>query len=54
MKAYFNTHTDIIFPYEEIEYVKIVKKDKSEVDLIRNGRFVLYGTEILNKYFDDF
>lgn len=51
-KAYFNTHTDITLPYEEIEYIKVVKKDKNEVDIIRNGRFVLEGTEVLNKYFD--
>lgn len=47
-KAYFNCHTDITIPYEELESIAVVKKDGEETLLIKNGRFVLPGTEILN------
>ena len=53
-KAYFNCHTDITIPYGEIGEISSLKKDGSKVMLIQNGRFVLPGTEELNKPLDEF
>lgn len=47
-KAYFNCHTDITIPYDEIGEISAVKADGSKTAVIRNGRFVLKGTEALN------
>lgn len=54
-KAYFNCHTDITIPYEELEEISVVTKDGKHIILIKDGEFVLPGTEILNeplKYFN--
>ncbi len=51
-EAYFNCHTDITIPYDELEELTAVRKDGSRVVLIQNGRFVLPGTEVLNEPFD--
>lgn len=50
--AYFNCHTDITIPYNELDTIIVVKHDGSTIDLIREGRFVLPGTEELNKPLD--
>ncbi len=50
-KAYFNCHTDVTIPYDEIASVTAVFEDGMAVDLIRNGRFVLMGCEPLNRAF---
>lgn len=47
-KAYFNCHTDITIPYDELGDVVVLTKDGREITLIREGRFVLAGTEVLN------
>ena len=47
-KAYFNCHTDITIPYEEIGRIAAVYPDGSEKDILRDGRFVLEGTGALN------
>lgn len=52
-KAYFNCHTDITIPYEELAFIRVVRPDGSEVSVIENGRFVLPGTEELNSPFDN-
>lgn len=52
-KAYFNCHTDITIPYEEIGEIVAVTREGWELDIIRDGRFVLRGTEKLNEAFDD-
>lgn len=46
--AYFNCHTDITIPYEEIGEITAVWPDGKKETIIRNGRFVLAGTEELN------
>ena len=46
-EAYFQCHTDITIPYDEIGYIRAVGA-KSTVTIIENGRFVLPGTEELN------
>lgn len=51
-RAYFNCHTDITIPYEEIGAVTAVWKDKTRHDIIRDGRFVLEGTGELNRAFE--
>ena len=53
-KAYFNCHTDITIPYGEIGEISSLKKDGTKTVLIQNGRFVLPGTEELNKPLDEF
>ena len=52
-KAYFNCHTDITIPYDELGYITVIKKDGSTEDIIRDGRFVVPGTEELNKPLDE-
>lgn len=47
-KAYFTCHTDITIPYDEIGEISAVKADGSKTAIIKNGRFVLKGTEMLN------
>ena len=51
-KAYYNCHTDITIPYDELGSLTAVGKNGSHVDIIRNGRFVLAGCEELNKPFE--
>lgn len=50
MDAYFNCHTDITIPYEELGEIVAVTSDGVEIDIIRDGKFVLPGTDELNKY----
>ena len=47
-KAYFNCHTDITIPYNELGAITVIKKDGSTEDIIKDGRFVVPGTEALN------
>lgn len=47
-KAYFNCHTDITIPYDELGDIVVLTKEGEEIPLIRDGRFVLAGTEVLN------
>lgn len=48
-KAYYGCHTDITIPYDELEAIWVEKEDGGKIELIREGRFVLTGTEILNE-----
>ena len=48
-KAYFNCHTDITIPYEELEEICVVTKEGKHIILLKDGRFVLPGTEVLNE-----
>lgn len=52
-KAYFNCHTDITIPYDELGEIAVVHGDGSRTVLIRDGRFVLPGTEELNAPFEE-
>jgi len=51
-KAYFNCHTDITLPYNELGLIEAIREDGSSVKLLEDGRFVLEGMEELNKYLD--
>lgn len=46
--AYFNCHTDITIPYDELGEVSVVTSDEQVITIIEEGRFVLSGCEELN------
>lgn len=48
-KAYFNCHTDITIPYDELGDIVVFTKTGKSITLIEQGKFVLPGTEQLNK-----
>ena len=48
-KAYFNCHTDITIPYDELGDIDVIRPDGSEIKLIHQGQFVLEGTQALNE-----
>lgn len=50
-KAYFNCHTDITIPYDEIKEITAIHADGTTVAIIKDGRFVLNGCEKLNEPF---
>lgn len=50
-KAYFNCHTDITIPYDELGELTAVDRAGNRTAIIREGRFVLPGTEELNRAF---
>ena len=50
-KAYYNCHTDITIPYDEIEAV-IAYTDKEEIYIIRDSKFALGDLEELNEMFE--
>ncbi len=51
-KAYFHCHTDITVPYEELGSITVVARTGERTELLRDGRFVLPGTEELNRPFN--
>lgn len=51
-KAYFNCHTDITLPYDEIDEISAILYDGASIPIIKNSRFVLDGTQLLNEAFD--
>lgn len=50
-KAYFNCHTDITIPYDELKLIEIIKDNQETESILVDGRFVLRGTEELNEPF---
>ena len=48
-KAYYNCHTDITIPYNEIGEIAVYHSDGTKVTIIKDGRFVLPGTLELNE-----
>lgn len=52
-KAYFACHTDITIPYDELGSITAYDKDGNNYPIIEKGRFVLGGTEELNRPFDE-
>jgi leucyl aminopeptidase (aminopeptidase T) len=50
-KAYFNCHTDITIPYNELGELTAVKANGERIPIILEGSFVLPGTEELNQAF---
>ena len=51
-KAYFHCHTDITIPYDELDEIEVIRPDGSGMLIIKDGRFVLQGTEMLNEPLD--
>lgn len=51
-KAYYQCHTDITIPYEELKSIAVMRRDGGKTVLLKDGRFVLPGTEILNEPFE--
>ena len=52
-KAYFNCHTDITIPYDELDCIRVNGRDGSILSIIEKGRFVLPGTKELNRPFEE-
>lgn len=46
--AYFNCHTDITVPFDELGAITVIERDGHTRDIILDGKFVLPGTEELN------
>ena len=51
-KAYFGCHTDITIPYEQLGEITVYTTEGIGTTIIKNGRFVLEGTQVLNKPLD--
>lgn len=52
-KAYFHCHTDITIPYDELAEISVVQSDGTKTTILKDGRFVLEGTEPLNEAFHE-
>ena len=52
LEAYYNCHTDVTIPYDELGELTAVRRDGTRIVIIRDGRFVLPGCEELNKAFE--
>jgi aminopeptidase len=52
-KAYTNCHTDITLPYDDLDFITAVTAEDKKIDIIRDGRFVVPGTEELNNPLDE-
>lgn len=48
-KAYFNCHTDVTIPYDELGDIVVHTPAGDTIIIIQEGRFVLPGTEKLNE-----
>lgn len=51
--AYYNCHTDITIPYEELDSIRVIDEDGEMLSIIEGGRFVLPGTQELNRPFEE-
>lgn len=52
-KAYFECHTDITIPFEELGLIEVLGRDGFRAEIIRDGRFCLPGTQELNRPLDE-
>ncbi|GKX31995.1 hypothetical protein SH1V18_44750 [Vallitalea longa] len=52
-EAYTGKHTDITIPYSGLASIDVITKDKERIGIIKDGRFILQGTEELNKALDE-
>lgn len=52
-KAYFQCHTDITIPYDELGELSVLTKAGERIPIILNGQFVLPGCEELNRAFTE-
>lgn len=47
--VYTNVHTDVTLAFDELALLEGVRPDGGRIPILRDGRFVLAGTEILNE-----
>lgn len=52
-KAYYQCHTDITIPYEELAEISVVTEQGEKIMILQDGRFVVPGTEKLNEPFQE-
>ena len=52
-KAYFQCHTDITIPYDELGELSVLTGTGEQIAIILNGHFVLPGCEELNRAFEE-
>ena len=52
-KAYFQCHTDITIPYDELGELSVLTIAGEQIPIILNGQFVLPGCEELNRAFEE-
>lgn len=52
-KAYFQCHTDITIPYDELGELAVLTAAGETIPIIQDGRFVLEGCEELNKALEE-
>ena len=52
-KAYYQCHTDITIPYEELAEISVVTEQGEKIMSLQDGRFVVPGTEKLNEPFQE-
>ena len=52
-KAYFQCHTDITIPYDELGELSVLTTAGEKIPIILNGQFVLPGCEELNRAFEE-
>lgn len=52
-KAYYGCHTDVTIPYEELGSICVSDEKGTTIPVIEAGRFVLPGTEELNRPFEE-
>ena len=48
-EAYTNVHQDIVLPFDDIEFITARKKTGEKIGIIKDGLFILRGTEELNE-----
>jgi aminopeptidase len=48
-EAYTNTHTDVTLPYKSLGSITAIYNNGMSIDILKDGRFVLPGTEVLNE-----
>jgi leucyl aminopeptidase (aminopeptidase T) len=48
-EAYCNKHIDITLAFDSLGIITAIKKNGEKIDIIKDGRFVLKGTEELNE-----
>lgn len=52
-KAYYQCHTDITIPYEELAEISVITEQGEKIMILQDGRFVVPGTEKLNEPFQE-
>ncbi len=52
-KAYTSCHTDITIPYDSLGFINVIEKNGGVIEIIKEGRFILKGTEELNEPFNN-